>query len=209
MSDLVPPPHATRTLEIVPGELNVGLLEGEDVLFVGEPVAGPLATYLTLQYIFVACFTCFGVALLPFLYFIARRFVRRHRYWVTSSRVVVATGIWGFRVRSVPLERVSDVVVSSGWLERLFGQRSIVVRDMTGEAQGGAIMMAVPDAVALQTLILEEVRRINRSHAPRALGSSAKETYRALGSGGVDHTPTRDEAMLELLKQIAENTRAK
>jgi membrane protein YdbS with pleckstrin-like domain len=215
-------PHATRALVVVPGELSIGLLEGEEILYTGTPQGGALARYLTIQYVLVSLFTCFGVVMLPFLWLFARRFVQRHRYWVTTSRVVVATGMFGFRVRSVPLERVSDVVISSGWLERAFGLRSIVVRDMTGEAQGGAMMMAVPDAVALQTLILEEVRRINRAHAPRALGSSPKETYRVLPPGAPEHAPqlpaheahevhaardTRDEAMLELLKQIAENTK--
>jgi hypothetical protein len=41
----------------------------------------------------------------------------------------------GYRVRSVPLERVADVVISRTFLERVAGTSSIDIRAMTGQTQ--------------------------------------------------------------------------
>ena len=60
----------------------------------------------------------------------------------------VATGVIGYRVRSIPLTRVADVSVQASWLDRLLGLTHVEVRDMTGESAGegvskGALLLGV------------------------------------------------------------------
>ena len=72
-----------------------------------------------------------------------------------------------------------------------------MVRDMTGEAQGGCLMRGVRDAGELQQLILAEVGRVNNV-AALAPAEPVKVTPPAADSG----------AMLELLRKIEVNTRS-
>jgi uncharacterized membrane protein YdbT with pleckstrin-like domain len=117
--------------------------------------------------------------------------------------VVVTNGIIGYRARSIPLERVSDVAISCNWLERAFGLRSVVVRDMTGEAQSGAAMLAVPDAPELRRTVLSRVHEVNR-HSP------SNENTRMRGRPYREIEADQNQAtMLELLRRIEENTRPK
>jgi uncharacterized membrane protein YdbT with pleckstrin-like domain len=57
-----------------------------------------------------------------------------HRWWLTDRRLVVRHGLVGYRIRSVPLERIVDVTLRASWADRLLGLQHIDVRDMTGEA---------------------------------------------------------------------------
>ena len=151
--------------------------------------------------VFTCVLTVFGIALLPLLYWVMRAYVNKHRYWVTSSRIVVTNGIIGFRARSIPLERVSDVAISCSWLERAFGLRSVIVRDMTGEAMSGARMLATPDATGMQRRILDQVHDVNR-RAPSAEG----ERMQARGYRQIEQDRGQSD-MLELLRRIEANTR--
>ena len=85
----------------------------------------------------------------------------KYRYWLTNRRVVLASGFLGFTVRSIPLERVSDVALSNSFSEMLARIQSVVVRDMTGEAQSGKWLFAVDNAPEVQRRILDEVQRVN------------------------------------------------
>ena len=73
----------------------------------------------------------------------------------SDSRVRVYT------VRSIPLETISDVGLSNTFAEMLANVKSVVVRDMTGEAQSGKWLVAVDNTPQLQARILEEVQRVN------------------------------------------------
>jgi len=188
-------------LRILDEELNIALLPGEELLVEGNPDRAPLANYLALAWAFGLALTCFGVVALPLVIWMARVYARKHKYWITSNRIIVANGLIGYRVRSIPLERISDVAVRQGWMEKLFGITSIVVRDMTGEAQSGAALMAVPDAPEMQAHVLDYVRQVNREITEKAPKRLAANPYREVEKMG------SQDKMLELLTRIEENTR--
>ena len=189
-----------EALTVFDQELDLALLDDESVVFAGRPQANPLRVYLTLAWTLLAVLTVVGIPLLPLVWWATGAYVDKHRYWLTSRRVVVTTGLIGYRARSVPLERISDVAISCSWLERILGLRSIVIRDMTGEAQSGAAMMAVADAPALQRQILERVHATNRTVPGQDSRPMLTAPYRE------DNAPASQE-LLDLLRRIEENTR--
>ena len=194
------PRTVTAPDRVLHDSFELALMEGEEVVAQPEPDRGRLQRYMMTIAALVALLSVVGVLALPLLYLVIRAFVRKHNYWLTNSRVIVANGIIGFRVRSIPLERVSDVALSCNFLEKWLGLRSVIVRDMTGEAMSGASMLAAPDAAALQRKILDAVAVVNRN---RGLDGET-------GSGDV-YRPTpgdsRGTEMLQLLRQIEKNTR--
>lgn len=197
----LPAKATTVTPAILDEEFGLSLMEGEEVLLAGRPQAAPLQRYFMLTALLVMFFTVFGLLGLPLAYLIVRAYVKKHRYWLTNSRVVVTTGIIGFRARSIPLERVSDVAISCDWLEKLMGMRSVVVRDMTGEALSGANMRAFKNPAELQQKILNQVHRVNRREGKdqEALDEPGRP-YRQIEGG-------QSSEMLELLRRIEANTR--
>lgn len=182
-------------------EFGLALMEGEEVLMEGRPQASVLQRYLLLTTLMVMLFTVVGVLGFPLAYFIVRAYVNKHRFWLTNSRVIVTTGIIGYRARSIPLERVSDVAISCDWLEKLLGMRTVVVRDMTGEAMSGANMRAFVNPSELQQRILDQVHQVNRIERKEqdALDEPGRP-YRQIEGG-------QSSEMLELLRRIEANTR--
>lgn len=200
MSNL-PATASPNTPALLDEEFGLSLMEGEEVLLEGRPQVGPLQRYLMFTTALVMLFTVFGLLGLPLAYVLVKAYVNKHRYWLTNSRVIVTTGIIGYRARSIPLERVSDVAISCDWLEKLLGMRSVVVRDMTGEAMSGANMRAFAQPNELQQKILDEVRRVNhrKEREPRELDEPGRP-YRQIEGG-------QPSEMLELLRRIEANTR--
>jgi len=191
---------ATTDSELDP-RFGLTLTKDERVLVAGKPNRKGLMGVMMVTSALVSVLTVFGLLLLPLIYFIVRAYVDKHRYWLTNSRVIVTTGIIGFRARSIPLERVSDVAISCSWLERAFGLRTVVVRDMTGEAMSGARMLAVENASDMQQQVLNRVHEVNRQ-APSAEGERmSARSYREIEN---DHS---NADMLELLRRIEANTR--
>jgi len=174
-------------------------MKDEQVLITGDPDRARLRRYLGVCWSLLCMFTVIGIPLIPLVWFIAGAFVRKHGYWVTDSRVIVTTGIIGFRTRSIPLERVSDVAISCNWLEKWMGLRSVVVRDMTGEALSGASMLACADATQLQHEVLDQVHRVNRRTPDKSQPRLLDRAYR-------DSDGTASE-MMEVLRRIEANTR--
>ncbi len=183
-------------------EFGLALMEGEEILVAGRPEPAPLMGYLMANATLVCMVTIFGLPLVPLLYFVMKAFIAKHRYWVTNSRIIVTNGIIGFKARSIPLERVSDVAISCNWLERAFGLRSVIVRDMTGEAMSGARMLAVSDATGMQRDILDRIHEVNR-RAPSPEGDRMlARSYREI------EEDRSQSDMLELLRRIEANTRS-
>ena len=81
------------------------------------------------------------------------------------------------------------------------GLRSVVVRDMTGEALSGATMLAAPNAAELQRKILDQVHSVNRRGGDNSLEPTSGSIYRGATTG-----QPRNE-MLDLLRKIESNTR--
>lgn len=141
---------------VIDSEFGVILMEGEELILSLRPTRG----FVTL-YIVKACITIVGVLLLPLVIPLTNLAYSKARYWLTNRRVIIGWGIIGYCVRSIPLERVSDVALSRSVTERLAEVTSIVVRDMTGEAEAGASLVAIENAAEVQMEILDQVRRVN------------------------------------------------
>lgn len=180
---------------------GVSLMRDEKVLVNGQPDRERLLRYLRFNYALAFFVTIIGIPLLPLAWIIARAVVKKHGYWVTNSRVIVTNGLIGFRTRSIPLERVSDVAISCNALEKWMGLRSVIVRDMTGEALSGATMFAAPDAAKLQHEILDQVQEVNR-RAPKAEPQALSGTPYRENDG-------QTSEMMEVLRRIEANTRSR
>lgn len=180
-------------------EFGLALMDGEEVLVKGEPMRQRLFQYAIAMSVFIGILSMgIGLLALPIVYLVARAFFAKHNYWLTSSRVVVTNGIIGYKARSIPLERISDVAISCNFLERAFGLRSVVVRDMTGEAMSGAAMLGAGDATTLQRQILDQVHAVNRTQPSAENDRTHSRPYRS---------QELDGEMLELLRRIERNTR--
>lgn len=180
-------------------ETDLSLMPGETLLYTGLPQVRQMKRMANSGMVVLTVFLWPLLVVWPWTFWTNRLSAERHKYFVTSLRVIVTNGLFGYSTRSVPLERISDVQIGCTLLERCFGLRSIVVRDMTGEAHGSARMRGVPDASAVQELILTQLHRVNKvrkeGEAPAA--AAAPE----VGAGASGHGERRQ--MIGLLERIA------
>lgn len=142
-----------------PSDFGIRLMEEEKVIFSLRP-------YRFVRYFVIsAAITIIGIIAVPFIFIGAMIAKRRYHYWLTNKRVIWCHGFIGYRVRSVPLERIADVVISRTLMEMIAGISSIEIRDMTGQTQLemglGAKWIGVKDAPEIQKRILEEVKKVN------------------------------------------------
>ncbi len=145
---------------------HFSLLPGESVLLEGGPVDAARTSWM-LGTVIGSVVSVVGIPFLPFALLAQNAAFGWHRWWLTDRRIVVQTGIIGYQVRSIPLNRVTDVSVSCSWWDRMFGLTHITVRDMTGEVanQGvstGVGLYGVADASTVRDAILNEVHRVNQ-----------------------------------------------
>ena len=106
-----------------------------------------------------------------------RRSIGWQRWWITNQRLVVRIGFIGWRLQSVPLDRIVDVTIRSSWWDHLFGLEHIKVRDMTGEVSGNAVpqalhLLAVSDAHEVAEALLTASPRVPSS--PGEMGEVVK-----------------------------------
>ena len=112
-----------------PSDFGIRLMDGEEVIFSLRP-------YRFVRYAVTSvAVTIVGIFLIPFAFVWAIIAERRYHYWLTTKRVIWCHGFIGYQVRSVPLERIADVVISRTFPELIAGISSIDIRDMTGQAQ--------------------------------------------------------------------------
>jgi uncharacterized membrane protein YdbT with pleckstrin-like domain len=89
----------------------------------------------------------------------------KRRYWVTDHRVVHKKGIIGHSVSSIPLERVSDVIVSRSMMERILGFGSVHVQTLAGQMSHGSKfgaegdLKAIPEPEKVQQLIFDLMKK--------------------------------------------------
>ncbi len=178
---------------IIDRDFGIMLMDDEELILNLRPTRG-FFTYA----IVVSCLTIVGIPLLPVTLLFVSLAYGKFRYWLTNRRVILGSGVIGFRVRSIPLERVSDVALSRTFPELLAGITSVIVRDMTGEALSGAAMLGVSDATTLQRQILDEVHSVNRRESSAENDRSQALPYRSKEQEG---------EMLALLRRIERNTR--
>ncbi len=130
-------------------------MKGEELIFAAEPTGFIRYNLVT------AAITIVGIVFIPLVWIGAKIANDKYRYWLTNRRVILASGFIGYKVRSIPLERISDVSLSRTLPEMLAGVSSLVVRDMTGEAESGASLLAINNSAEYQRQILDEVQRVN------------------------------------------------
>jgi uncharacterized membrane protein YdbT with pleckstrin-like domain len=151
--------NQTTIIQEPPSDFGIRLMEGEELIFSLRPYR--FVRYFVLS----SVITIIGIILVPFTFIGAMIAKRRYHYWLTNKRVIWCHGFIGYRVRSVPLERITDVVISRSFMEMISGISSIEIRDMTGQTQVemglGAKWIGVQDAPEIQRRILEEVKRVN------------------------------------------------
>ena len=108
--------------------------------------------------IFIGIFLLlFGIAtvILAFLQY------EKQFYWITNKRVIYKRGMVGYKISSIPLERISDVIVSRSFVESIFGFGSVHIQTLAGQytpanrmGSEGALL-AVPDPEGTQELIFK------------------------------------------------------
>jgi uncharacterized membrane protein YdbT with pleckstrin-like domain len=84
-------------------------------------------------------------------------FSKRHfKYWLTNKRLIVSSGIFGFKVSSLQLERVSDVILVRSMLMRVLGTSCLSIMDISGS--GGCFIISVDNSEDIQLAILEAIQ---------------------------------------------------
>ena len=156
---VTPMNNANPTSQEPPSDFGIRLMDGEEVIFSLRPYG--FVRYAVIR----PAITIVGIIFIPLAFLWAVIAERRYHYWLTNKRVIWCHGFIGYQVRSVPLERIADVVISRTFPELVAGISSIVIRDMTGQTQAaagfGAKWIGVKDAPEIQKRILEEIKRVN------------------------------------------------
>jgi len=144
--------------EMIDARFGIQKMAGEELIFATEQEGLVRLSVIT------ACISIFGIVAAPLVWLIAMVSGDKYRYWLTNRRIILSSGFIGYSIRSIPLERISDVGLSRTLPEILSGVSSVVVRDMTGEAQTGKSLLAIgsQNAAEFQRLILEEVQKVNQ-----------------------------------------------
>jgi len=160
------------------------ILEGEKIVEEIKPLPS-LKWYFFLKSSFVFIFILIWFIWIPFaagpsiavfspiiiiviiiiLWLVADNRYKHQHYWITSKRVIHKRGLIGYTIGSIPFERVSDVIVSRTFLERLFGFGSVLVQSLAGQishrgrlgAEGS--LLAVPDPEGTQQKIFELMKK--------------------------------------------------
>jgi uncharacterized membrane protein YdbT with pleckstrin-like domain len=103
---------------------------------------------------------------LAILYLVANNRYNYQHYWITDKRVLYRRGLIGYRISSIPLERISDVIVSRTFFERVFGFGSIHIQSLAGQFTYGTsrlgsegAFLAIPDPEGSQKLIFELIKK--------------------------------------------------
>jgi uncharacterized membrane protein YdbT with pleckstrin-like domain len=141
--------------DMIDARFGIARLQGEQLIFAAEP------TGFVRYNLVVMALSVVGILLLPIGWICANVAKDKYRYWLTNRRVILSSGFIGFKVRSIPLERISDVSLSRSFPEMLAGVSSLVVRDMTGESDQGKSLLAITDSSEYQRQILDEIRKVN------------------------------------------------
>ena len=129
--------------------------------FIIATVAGPSAAALIL--LVGSLFFLFLMFIVPYIF--ASLSYGKRFYWITNKRIIGKSGLIGYKVNSIPLERISDVIISRSFIEQIFGFGSVHIQTLAGQvairgrfgAEGN--FQAVPDPEGLQQRIFELVKK--------------------------------------------------
>lgn len=144
-----------QTETMIDSRFGIMRTEGEELIFSAKP-AGFIRFHVV-----SALLPIFTIPLIPFVWLYAKIAEPKYRYWLTNRRVILSSGFIGYKVRSVPLERISDVALHRTFPEMVAKVSSIHVRDMTGEVDSGKSLLAIDNAPEYQRQILDAVKKVN------------------------------------------------
>jgi len=92
----------------------------------------------------------------------------KYCYWITNKRVITKRGVIGYQITSIPLERISDIIISRSFLETLCGISSLHIQSLAGQITPGSPLggegrlLAIPNPEVTQNKILELVKEKRR-----------------------------------------------
>ena len=92
-------------------------------------------------------------------------FKYRHQYyWITNKRVIYKKGLIGYSVSSIPLERISDIIISRTFLEGICKFGSLHIQTLAGQISPGKLgaeanLLAIPEPEKTQELIFNLIKR--------------------------------------------------
>ena len=109
-------------------------------------------------------FGFFILVIFVIAYLIANNKYKYQHYWITDKRVLYRKGLLGYTISSIPLERISDVIVSRTFWERIFGFGSVLIQSLAGQITYGrrlgaeGSLLAVPNPEDTQKLIFDLIK---------------------------------------------------
>jgi membrane protein YdbS with pleckstrin-like domain len=128
------------------------------VLIVTAAVAGYLlsvgAAWLTTLTVIVAAIVLAVFVLRPFLRWVSSTDTLTNRRLITRSGVITRTG------RDIPLQKINDVTIHRGLLDRMLGCGTITV-ESAGE-RGQIVLYDIPDAELFHLKVQEQLLNIDR-----------------------------------------------
>lgn len=154
-------------------------LENEKIIIETKPTsfltyflsqAGELIILISLVFVFLITISKFlGILLSFFLFFLTLIILlfmviyyalkyRWEYYWITNLRIIQRKGLIGYHFYSTPYERMSDIILSRSWVERILGVGSVRVQTLAGSVTYGGPFGAELRMIALGNP--EEVQKI-------------------------------------------------
>jgi len=84
----------------------------------------------------------------------------KYHYWITNKRIIARRGIIGYATASIPYDRISDVIISKSFLERVVGITSLHIQSLAGQLGTEGALLAIPSPEKTQETILKLKRKI-------------------------------------------------
>jgi len=117
--------------------------------------------------LFILFFILFGIAFMASPPILQLMRYRNTEYIITDQRLITQTGAFGLKTRFVDLDRIQEVYVHVGLIDRNFGTGSIIV-----STAGGVLMAAHPTLLSLkepygvEKTLEEAMKRARRRQSP-------------------------------------------
>lgn len=112
-------------------------------------ISSKLILFSMIQYIILFSVILFGFVLLGINKY------NNQYYWITNKRVICKHGLFGYTLTSIPFERISDVMLSRTFWERLCGFGSIYIQTIGAIEEPEGQLLAVPNPESLQEKIFK------------------------------------------------------